>query len=152
MTDNKNIKYFYIREKADNIGNFKHRGNPVACVASLLQRDTGLAKVHYGLSVLNSSDNEGFDKVRSREIAKGRLLKNPEVLHLTGKVTSIGIVKAILEQISDAVFLPNCSGPDDNDNYGRMPNRVKDAAYVWLHGVDPELEEFLRLRKKFTGK
>jgi hypothetical protein len=68
-----NIRITYLRDP---------KGQPVGCLAiapiSLLVGSNGAFanKVSYHLSVLNPADK--FDRKLAREIATGRLLKNPE--------------------------------------------------------------------------
>ncbi len=156
------VKYLYVRVKNANVG---HRGDPIACVASVLEGDV----LRYSLSVarqvgrISSAWFDGqvksdvFDKNLARKIALGKLQSpnatrkalddSDDVVVIWSTVnvtdrTAVGVTKAVFEDLAIAQH---------------APTHVHRAAQTWLSDfnnrrkseLEPDYAEFLRLKEKF---
>ena len=106
------IRYFYLRNE---------KNQPIGCVASKLDREG--EKLLYHFSILHKKDQ--FNRTRAREIADGRLEKEPLQISFAelGTVNAHSIHKAIMTSISANVSL--------SEN-GKTSSRARMAASRWL--------------------
>lgn len=112
------IRFFYLRD---------NRQQPVACVAVAFDKD--LKQAAYGISVLNPKDR--FDRNVARDIAVGRLIRNPNKVNLFCPSKDI-TCHLITEKIMQDLLMWDSS---------ELPARARKAASQWL--------KLSRLKKDF---
>lgn len=161
------VKFLYVRVKNANQG---HRGDPIACVTSVLDGDV----LRYAVSTARKvgplagawnevPKSDTFDKNLARKIALGKLQSpqrlrkdvdgNDVVLWSTVKVTdrtAVGVTKAVFEDLAKAP-----------GTIRHVPTHVRNAAQQWLNDFntrretearvksDPEFAQYLALKAKF---
>jgi hypothetical protein len=117
---NQNIKVFFLRNKL---------GHPVAAIASTPTITTNPYRegvIKFAVATRNPIDN--FDKARGRKIAVARLSSD----HYTGIVEGgVGVKERILSVIlnGEAIVKKNANS---SDIWGKFPQRVREAASLWL--------------------
>lgn len=125
------IRYFFLREKPSDP---KHRGNPIGCVASQLDRENN--KLLFNFSLTNN-EHDRFDRHLARKVAIGRLEKQPFVVEIDAtKISALGLHKYIMD-----FFVNNSNLVDSKTKFNldstpakvpEVPYRLKKLAKTWL--------------------
>jgi hypothetical protein len=107
------IRVMYIRDRENN---------PYGCIAMAREVGEESSVIKFALSVVHSK-NDVFDKKIGRQIAKGRLIDNPEIIHTDETVDFRWSTHDITAQVMQSIV----EAP-----YGHFPCDAVKFAKRWL--------------------